>query len=107
MEEAWMPSLDAGYVVVDLWRAKPGKEDELKRVLTQARRRFRAYPGIISVDYAHLDGDESRYLVVFRYTDQQTREAFVSTDDLKSTMARLSQLWALEGPVYKGAAAIF
>ena len=53
-----MPSLDAGYVVVDLWRAKPGKEDELKRVLTQARRRFRAYPGIISVDYAHLDGDD-------------------------------------------------
>ena len=94
-------------LVGHVWRVKPGKEDELKRGLTQARQRFRAYPGIISVDYAHLDGDESRYLVVFRYTDQQTREAFVSTDDLKSAMARLSQLWDLEGQVYKGAAAIF
>jgi hypothetical protein len=54
MEETQMPSLDAGYVVVDLWRVKPGKED-----------------------------------------------------DLKSTMARLSHLWDLEGPVDKGAAAIF
>jgi quinol monooxygenase YgiN len=106
MEEARMRAVEAGYVVVDLWHVKPGKEDELKRVLAQARQRFRAYPGIISVDYAHLDGDESRYLVVFRYTDQETREAFVSTDDLKSTMARLSHLWALAGPVYKGAAAI-
>ena len=100
-----MPSQETGYVVVDIWRVKPGKEDEIKGVLAQARQRFRFYPGIVSVDYAHIEGDETRYLVVFRYESRQAREAFVSTDDLKSTMVRLGQLWDLESPTYKGPAA--
>jgi quinol monooxygenase YgiN len=93
---------DAGYVVVDTWRVKPGKEDELAALLRALRRRFLTLPGILSVDFAQIDGDPSRYLVVFRYTDAAARERFVATDDLKATMAQLAHLWDFDGTSYRG-----
>lgn len=92
----------AGYVVVDVWRAKPGKISEVDAVLSDCAPRFRKNPDIVSVDYARLDGDEEKYLVVFRYIDKEARERFTSSDDLKSTMAILRQLWDLESPIYRG-----
>jgi quinol monooxygenase YgiN len=90
------------YVVVDIWRVKPGKHVELRQVLTESGSLFRAMPGVLSVDYTLLDNDPDRYLVVFRYVDAAAREAFVATDALTSTMTRLDDLWDLESPVYKG-----
>lgn len=92
-----MAEQDVGFVVVDTWRVKPGKEEEIASVLDEVRRRFLAMPGIVSIDFAHIDGDARRYLVVFRYADAAAREAFVSTDDLKATMARLGELWDFDG----------
>jgi quinol monooxygenase YgiN len=96
------PSATSVFVVVDIWRVKPGKHDELRRALAESGRRFRTFPGVLSVDYTLLDGDPDRYLVVFRYADRQTREAFVATDELQQTMTRLTELWDLESPVYTG-----
>ena len=48
---------------------KPGKEAEIASVLAEIRQRFLTVPGIVSVDFAHIDGDPGRYLVVFRYRD--------------------------------------
>ena len=93
---------NSAFVVVDIWRVKPGKHDELREVLAESGRRFRLMPGVLSVDYTLLDGDPDRYLVVFRYIDAAAREAFVATDLLKDTMQRLQSLWDLESPVYKG-----
>lgn len=93
---------EAGYVVVDTWRVKRGKEAELASALAGIRQRFLIVPGIRSVDFAQIDGDTSRYLVIFRYRDAAAREAFVSTDDLKATMARLSQLWDFDGIALHG-----
>lgn len=90
------------FVVVDIWRVKPGKHDELRQVLAESGRRFRSMPGVLSVDYTLLDNDSDRYLVVFRYTDAAARQAFVATHELRSTMARLSELWDLESPIYLG-----
>jgi len=90
------------YVVVDIWRVKPGKSVELRAVLTESGARFRSMPGVLSVDYTLLEGDPDRYLVVFRYADAAAREAFVATDELRSTMSRLRDLWDLESPIYKG-----
>ena len=90
------------YVVVDIWRVKPGKHDEARQVLTESGRTFRAFPGVLSVDYTLLDNDPDRYLVVFRYADAAARESFVATVELKSTMTRLRELWDLDSPIYIG-----
>ncbi|CAN5621551.1 hypothetical protein BH23CHL2_BH23CHL2_05960 [soil metagenome] len=92
----------AGYVVVDIWRAKPGKRDDVDRLLVAAAGRFRAVDGIISVDYARLDDQPDMYLVVFRYLSKEAREAFQQNEDLISTMADLRQVWDLESPIYRG-----
>jgi quinol monooxygenase YgiN len=92
----------SAFVVVDIWRAKPGKHDELREELARSGARFRTMAGVLSVDYTLLDNDPDRYLVVFRYTDAAAREAFVATDELRSTMTRLSELWELESPIYLG-----
>lgn len=93
---------DAGYVVVDTWRVKSGKEAELGTALAEMRQRFLTVPGVVSVDFAQVDGDASRYLVVFRYRDAAAREAFVNTEDLKATMARLRELWDFDGTALRG-----
>lgn len=90
------------FVVVDIWRAKPGKREELRAALAESGARFRTMPGVLSVDYTLLDNDPDRYLVVFRYLDAAAREAFVATDELRSTMERLSELWDLESPIWLG-----
>ena len=95
------------YVVVDLWRVKPGAHDELRDLLTASGTLFRTMPGVLSVDYTLLEGDPDRYLVVFRYADAAAREAFVATDELTSMMERLRELWDLESPIYKGVPAGF
>ena len=100
-----MADCEAGYVVVDVWKVKPGKEAETRKVLSNAKREFSSYPGIVSIHYALVDGDPTRYLVVFRYRDHQTRAEFVSTELLKSTMTRLSELWDLDGVFFEGPAA--
>jgi quinol monooxygenase YgiN len=90
------------FVVVDIWRVKPGKRDEVRALLTEAGQIFRSRPGVLSVDFTLLDNDPDRYLVVFRYADAGAREQFVATDELKSVMARLTELWDLESPIYMG-----
>ena len=90
------------FVVVDIWRVKPGKHDILRQALAESGMLFRTMPGVLSVDYTLLDNDPDRYLVVFRYADAAARESFVATDELKTTMVRLRDLWDLESPVYKG-----
>ncbi len=90
------------FVVVDIWRVKPGMQAELEQVLAESGAQFRSMPGVLSVDFTLLDGDPDRYLVVFRYADAAAREAFVATDELRSTMARLRDLWDLESPIYQG-----
>jgi quinol monooxygenase YgiN len=92
----------AGYVVVDTWRIKPGKESEIVSVLTEIRQRFLAVPGVVSIDFAHFEDDASRILVVFRYADAAARTAFVATDDLKATMTRLSEFWEFDGVAIRG-----
>jgi heme-degrading monooxygenase HmoA len=92
----------AGYVVVDVWRAKPGMVDEVDRLLLEASERFKEIDGIISVDYAHVDDRPDTYLVIFRYSTREAREAFQDTDELQSTMTGLRQVWDLESPVYRG-----
>ena len=97
-----MAEHEAGYVVVDTWHIRPGKEEEIIPVLDEIRQRFRAVPGIASVDFAHFDGDPSRILVVFRYVDAAARAAFVATEDLKATMTRLSEFWEFDGIAVRG-----
>jgi quinol monooxygenase YgiN len=97
-------SEQAGFVVVDIWKVKPGKEQDLREVLAEAGAIFRKVDGVLSVDYTTLADDPDRYLVVFRYRDEVVRESFVATDGLTSTMQRLSELWDLESPIYRGIA---
>ncbi len=97
-------SSEAGFVVVDIWRVKPGKQQALHGVLAEAGRQFRVVDGVVSVDYTQLIDDKNRYLVVFRYRDVEARTAFVATDVLRSTMESLDALWELESPIYKGVA---
>jgi quinol monooxygenase YgiN len=92
----------SAFVVVDLWRAKPGKRAELEATLAESARVFRQQPGVLSVDYTHLAGDPERYLVVFRYANRAAREDFRATDMLRATMERLAPLWDLEGDVMLG-----
>lgn len=99
-----MGEREVGYVVVDTWRVKPGKEVEIAPVLDEARQRFLTAPGIVSIDFARIDNDPRRYLVVFRYTDAAAREAFVGTEDLKATMARLRELWDFDGTSHQAVA---
>jgi quinol monooxygenase YgiN len=95
------------FVVVDIWRVKPGRRDEVRDLLAGAGALFRTRPGVLSVDFTLLDGDPDRYLVVFRYSDAAARETFVATDELRSVMTRLTALWDLESPIYKGTPAGF
>ncbi len=81
-------------------------QDEVDRLLIEAAPRFRAAPGIVSVDYARVDDHPDTYLVVFRYVDRAAREAFVETDELRSTMGALRQVWDLESPIYRGEAIV-
>lgn len=92
-----MTETEANYVVVDTWRVKAGKETEIVPVLNDIRQRFLTVPGIVSIDFAHIDGDAGRILVVFRYQDAAARAAFVGTEDLKATMTRLSDYWEFDG----------
>lgn len=91
-----------GYIVVDVWRSKPGMREQVDAVLKEAAVRFREVEGIVSVDYARLDNHDDMYLVVFRYTDEAARERFAESDDLRATMTHLRQLWDLESPIYRG-----
>ncbi|MEZ4521044.1 MAG: antibiotic biosynthesis monooxygenase [Thermomicrobiales bacterium] len=93
---------DAGYVVVDIWRAKPGMVEEVDRLLIAAAERFRSLEGIVSVDYARLDDQPDMYLVIFRYTTKDARESFQESDELRATMSALRQVWDLESPIYRG-----
>ncbi len=95
----------AGFVVVDVWKVKPGKEESIKEVLAAAHRKFSERPEILSVDYCLAGGDPSRYLVVFRYTSEEAREAFVQTEELKATMQTLQDYWDLDDVFVKGPAA--
>lgn len=92
----------AGFVVVDIWKVKPGKQDELNAVLAECGERFWQVDGILSVDYTRMIDDPDRYLVIFRYRSAEDREAFVAADDLRSTMQRLAELWDLESPIWQG-----
>lgn len=94
----------AGYVVVDVWRAKPGKVAEVDELLASMLARFRSAEGVVSVDYTRLEETDDQYLVIFRYADNAARERFVASDELKSTMATLRQVWDLESPIYRGTA---
>jgi quinol monooxygenase YgiN len=100
-----MNSNQAGYAVVDVWKVKPCKEDLIREVLAEARKRFSAHPDVLSVDYCLVDGDPSHYLVIFRYTSEEAREQFVASADLKSTMSTLSAYWDLEDIYVKGPSA--
>lgn len=95
----------AGYLVVDVWRVKPGKEEAIKPVLARARREFSEHPEILSVDYCLVDGKPDRYLVVFRYTSETAREAFVASEQLIDTMSTLRDYWDLDDIYVKGPAA--
>jgi heme-degrading monooxygenase HmoA len=95
---------EAGFVVVDIWKVKPGKHSEVEKVLGEAGSMFRKIDGVLSVDYTLLVDDPDRYLVVFRYRDADTRKQFVATEALTSTMSRLRELWDLESPIYQGVA---
>jgi quinol monooxygenase YgiN len=97
-----MAEQEAGYVVVDTWRVKPGREADIIPVLAEIRQRFLAVPGIVSVDFGRIDGDPGRILVVFRYADAAAREAFVATEGLKATMTRLSEYWDFDGIAVRG-----
>jgi quinol monooxygenase YgiN len=97
-----MAEQEAGYVVVDTWRVKPGREADIIAVLAEIRQRFLAVAGILSVDFGHIDGDPGRILVVFRYADAAAREAFVATEDLKATMTQLSAYWDFDGIAVRG-----
>jgi quinol monooxygenase YgiN len=92
-----MNDQSAGFVVVDVWRVKAGKENAIRQVLADAHRRFLRRPEILSVDYCLVDGEPDRYLVVFRYTDESARESFIQSEDLRTTMETLSELWDLDG----------
>lgn len=74
----------------------------LREALTESAALFRTMPGVLSVDYTLLEIDPDRDLVIFRYADAASREAFVATDDLKDTMTRLHELWDLERPLDTG-----
>ena len=89
-------------MVVDIWRAKPGMRDEVERLLIAAADRFRSRDGIVSVDYARLDDQPDMYLVIFRYASKAARQAFQESEDLRSTMTELRQVWDLESPIYRG-----
>lgn len=92
----------SAFVVVDIWRVKAGMHDQLEQLLLDSAAAFRQRPGVLSVDFTHLDGDPDLYLVVFRYEDAGARANFVATPELKSTLERLSAFWDLESPIYKG-----
>ena len=94
----------AGYVVVDIWRAKPGMVAEVDALLASIAAGFRAADGVVSVDYTRLEDSDDQYLVIFRYADKAARERCVETDELKSAMSALRQIWDLESPIYRGTA---
>ncbi len=100
-----MTEQKAGFVVVDTWNVKPGKEEAVKAVLARAHRAFSQHPDILSVDYCMVSGRPDQYLVVFRYTSEDARERFVASDELTSTMQTLSELWDLGDVYVKGPAA--
>ncbi len=76
--------------------------DEVDQILIAAAERFRAIEGIVSVDYARVDDHPDMYLVIFRYVSKQFREEFQETEELRSTMAQLRQVWDLESPIFRG-----
>jgi quinol monooxygenase YgiN len=90
------------FVVVDIWRVKPGKHDRLEELLAECGAAFRRQPGVLSVDFTRLLDEPDRYLVVFRYRDAEARESFVATPALQSAMTRLADLWDLDSPLYRG-----
>jgi heme-degrading monooxygenase HmoA len=90
------------FVVVDLWTVKAGKRGELETLLAEAAPVFRSMPGVLSVDFAHRDNDPDRYLVVFRYSSEDAREALQQSEALRNVMARLQPLWDLDGSIVKG-----
>jgi len=55
---------ETAYIVVDFWRARPDRESELERALTESATAFRAQPGVLSVDFTRVEDDPGRYLVV-------------------------------------------
>jgi heme-degrading monooxygenase HmoA len=93
---------ESAFIVVDLWRVREGQRDNVRRVLRDAVPRFREQPGVLSVDFTHVDGDADRYLVVFRYASAEAREAFVASDLVRSSLATLEEFWELDSPVYRG-----
>lgn len=100
-----MNSNQAGFVVVDVWKVKPGKEQAIRPVLARAQVEFSSHPEILSVDYCLAGGEQDRYLVVFRYTSEAAREAFVNTETLRTTMETLTEYWELDDVFVKGPSA--
>ena len=100
-----MSEQSAGFVVVDTWNVKPGKEELIKSVLATAHQEFSAHPEILSVDYCLADGRQDTYLVIFRYTSEDARERFVASEELTSTMQTLREYWELGDVYVKGPAA--
>jgi heme-degrading monooxygenase HmoA len=100
-----MNSEQAGFVVVDTWKVKPGKEQEIRPLLARAHHEFSMHPEILSVDYCSVDTDLSQYLVIFRYTSEDARERFVASDALTSTMKALAEYWDHHEIFVKGPAA--
>lgn len=94
--------MDAEIVVVDFWRVHVGHEAALERELASCRDQFLAQPGVLSVDFTRVVDDPGRYLVVFRYADRATREAFNGSDLVRAAHTRLAPHWTLDSPVFRG-----
>jgi heme-degrading monooxygenase HmoA len=96
-------SSQPAYVVVDFWRARPGREAELEQALAESAADFRTQSGVLSVDFTRVEDDPGRYLVIFRYDSAAARAAFVSTELVRDALTRLGEYWELDSAVYRGA----
>lgn len=87
-----MPENTDGVVLLYTAKAKPGKEDELKKMLVSLVTGSRHDPGNISYELHEVADDPSTFLFYEQWISQELLDAHIKTPALQNLVARADEL---------------
>lgn len=77
-------------------KAKPGRSDELRSLLTALIEPTRAEPGCLMYELWHSKDDENVFKFVEKWSSQEALRAHFDTPHIKSALSRLPDLLAAD-----------
>jgi quinol monooxygenase YgiN len=82
------------YTLVVMFEAKPGKENELKELLTSLVAPTRKEPGCINYDFHHNPDSSAEFMFYENWADKKAHEQHVDSPHINACKQKLDALLA-------------